>query len=95
MVDRVMLLFFTSSWMINHFGKNPVSGGSPPKDSIVIKIIMVVRGSLFHVYDSEVVVVVELSIKREKVVIVIGIYRYRFSNIIVGLYVKMDVIQPM
>lgn len=59
--------------MISHFGKNPVSGGRPPRDSMVTKIIMVIMGSLFHVYDSEVVVVVEFIINREKMVIVMGI----------------------
>lgn len=40
---------------------------------MVTRIIIVIKGSLFHKYDSEVVVVVEFSIKREKVVIVIRI----------------------
>lgn len=58
--------------MINHFGKNPVSGGKPPRDNIVMKTIVVVRGSLFHVCDNEVVVVDEVIMRRRKVVIVIG-----------------------
>lgn len=73
MVDIIMLLFFTISWIINHFGRNPVSGGRPPRDNIVIKMIMVIRGSLFHVCDSEVVVVEEVVMRSKKVVIVIGI----------------------
>lgn len=48
-----------------------MSGGSPPKDIMVIKIIIVIRGSLFHIYDSEFIVVVELIIRSRKVVIVI------------------------
>lgn len=54
-------------------GKNPVSGGRPPKDSMVINIIVVISGSLFHVCESEVVVVDEVIMRSEKVVIVIGI----------------------
>lgn len=70
-----MLLFFVISWMIAHFGRNPVRGGSPPKDSMVVRISIVINGSLFHMWDSEVVVVAEFSISNMKVVIVIGIYR--------------------
>lgn len=39
----------------------------------MIRMIIVIIGSLFHICDSEVVVVVEFIIRREKVVIVIGI----------------------
>lgn len=70
-----ILLFFVISWIIAHFGRNPVRGGNPPKDNIVIKINMVISGSLFHMLDSEVVVVAELNISNIKVVIVIGMYR--------------------
>lgn len=70
-----MLLFFVISWIIAHFGKNPVKGGSPPRDNIVIKTSVVISGSLFHACDSEVVVVAEFNISSIKVVIVIGIYR--------------------
>lgn len=72
-VAITMLLFFVISWIINHFGINPVSGGRPPNDNIVMKIIMVIRGSLFHVCDREFIVVDELVIRSRKVVIVIGI----------------------
>lgn len=61
--------------MIAHFGRNPVRGGSPPKDSMVVRISVVISGSLFHMWDSEVVVVAEFSISNIKVVIVIGIYK--------------------
>lgn len=44
-----ILLFFVISWIIAHFGKKPVRGGSPPKDNIVIRISVVISGSLFHV----------------------------------------------
>lgn len=59
--------------MISHFGRNPVKGGNPPRDNIIIKIIVVITGSLFHVRDNEVVVVAEFVISNIKVVAVIGI----------------------
>lgn len=68
-----MLLFIVISWIIAHFGRKPVRGGNPPRDSMVVKIIMVISGNLFHIWDSEVVVVAEISISSMKVVIVIGI----------------------
>lgn len=74
-VGIMILLFFVISWMIAHFGRNPVRGGSPPRDSIVVKISIVISGSLFHEWDSEVVVVAELSISSINIVMVIGIYR--------------------
>lgn len=52
-----MLLFFVNSWIINHLGKKPVSGGSPPSDNMVVKMMAVIRGVLFHVWDSDKVVV--------------------------------------
>lgn len=58
--------------MINHFGKNPVSGGRPPIDNIMVNIIIVIRGMLFHMRAIEVVVVAELVISNMKVVVVIG-----------------------
>lgn len=71
----MMLLFFVISWIIAHFGRNPVRGGNPPRDNIVTKINTVISGNLFHMWDNEVVVVAEFSISSIKVVIVIGIYR--------------------
>lgn len=59
-VGRMMLLFLVSSWMIIHLGINPDSGGRPPMDSKVIRINVVVRGVLFHVCESDSVVVEEL-----------------------------------
>lgn len=72
-----------------------MSGGRPPIDNIIIKIIMDVKGSLFHEYDREVIVVVRFVIKSVKIVIVIRIYMYKFNSVIVGLYVRMATIQPM
>lgn len=74
-VGIIILLFFVISWIIAHFGKNPVKGGSPPKDSMVVRTSVVISGNLFHIWDREVVVVAEFNISSMKVVIVIGIYR--------------------
>lgn len=56
--------------MIIHFGKNPDSGGRPPSDNIVARIVVVSRGVLFHVWDRDSVVVVEFSINIVNVVVV-------------------------
>lgn len=66
-------------------GINPVRGGRPPKDSIITKIDAVIRGVLFHEWDSDRVVVDELYMNSMKVVVVIRIYRTRLSSVIVGL----------
>lgn len=59
--------------MIIHFGVNPDSGGSPPRESINIKMREVIRGVLFHVCDNDRVVVVELYMNSMKVVTVMVI----------------------
>lgn len=56
-VGIMMLLFDTSSLIIIHLGENPVSGGSPPRDMRVMRVIVTRRGNLFHVSDSVRVVV--------------------------------------
>lgn len=71
-VGNIMLLFFTSSWIIIHFGRNPVSGGSPPRDNIIIRISTVMIGVLFHVNESDNVVVADVkfnSINVDKVIV--------------------------
>lgn len=57
--------------MIIHLGKNPVSGGSPPKDSIVSKIKIVNTGDLFHIRDNDNVVVEDENMNNINVEIVI------------------------
>lgn len=52
---RSKLLFFISSVIIAHLGKNPVSGGSPPVDSRISEIIGRAIGILFHISDMEVI----------------------------------------
>lgn len=48
---RIRLLFFSSSVMIAHFGKNPVSGGRPPVDNRINEIMGSAIGILFHMSD--------------------------------------------
>lgn len=63
----------------------PDNGGSPPRDSIKIKIMEVIRGNLFHMWDKDRVVVDEFSINSMKVDSVIRMYKVKFRTIIVGL----------
>lgn len=66
-------------------GIKPDSGGSPPRDSIKIRMMEVIRGNLFHMWDKDRVVVDEFNVNSIKVDSVIRIYRARFRIIIVGL----------
>lgn len=52
---RSKLLFFISSVIIAHLGRNPVSGGSPPVDRRISEIIGRAIGILFHISDMEVI----------------------------------------
>lgn len=61
-VVKIKQLFFSSSVIMAHFGKNPVSGGSPPKDKRINGIIVSIVGVLFHNNEIELIVVDELSI---------------------------------
>lgn len=70
-VGVIIISFLVSSWMIIHFGVNPDRGGRPPRDNIRIRIMDVIRGVLFHVWDSDVVVVEELCMNNMNVVSVI------------------------
>ena len=63
--------FFVSSWMIIHLGINPVSGGSPPIESRVSIVKVVITGIVFHVWDRSSVVVVEFWISNINIVKVI------------------------
>lgn len=64
-VVTIRQLFFSSSVMIAHFGRNPVRGGRPPSDSKISRIVNRVEGVLFHVREIE-FIVVELFIIRVK-----------------------------
>lgn len=58
-VDRVEQLFFRSSEMITHFGKNPVRGGRPPRDRRMVDAMARIMGVLFHASESVLIVVAE------------------------------------
>lgn len=47
---------------------NPDNGGSPPIDKRVVRTRTVITGILFHVCDSDRVVVVELAINSMNIV---------------------------
>ena len=49
-VGIMMLLFFTISWIISHFGVKPVNGGRPPKDNRVSIMVVVIIGEMFQVW---------------------------------------------
>ena len=70
-VGKIILSFFVISRIIIHFDINPDSGGSPPIDRRVIRTRTVMMGALFHVCDSDRVVVVELAINSVNIVEVI------------------------
>ena len=53
--------FFVSCLMIIHLGRNPERGGRPI-DSMVVKINVVIKDILFHMYESDSVVEDELYI---------------------------------
>lgn len=48
-VASVVRSLDTSSSRINHFGRNPVIGGSPPTEIRVSIIILVINGDSAHV----------------------------------------------
>lgn len=58
-VDRIEQLFFSSSEMIAHFGRNPVRGGSPPRDNRITDAMARIIGVLFHARESELIDIAE------------------------------------
>ena len=70
-VGRIIMSFFVSSWMIIHLGMKPDRGGRPPSDIISTRISDAMRGNLFHVLDSDSVVVDELCMNSMNVLRVI------------------------
>lgn len=58
-VDRIEQLFFRSSEMIAHFGRNPVRGGRPPRDNRIADAMARIIGVLFHASESELIDVAE------------------------------------
>lgn len=57
-----------SSWRINHFGINPVSGGKPASDIRVSIIIVFIAGNFVHdVITTEIMFVSKVLIMRNVV----------------------------
>lgn len=70
----VNMCCLVSSWIINHFGVNPVSGGSPASD-IRVSIIMVFSvGSFVHDVIITEILFVSKSLIIKNIVEVIVIY---------------------
>lgn len=84
MVAGIARFCLVSSCKINHFGINPESGGRPPRESRVIKVITVRRGDLTVEMAIELILVESKSLKRRKVVRVIIIYKERLSLVRLG-----------
>lgn len=59
-VASMMLLFFRSSEIMAHLGRNPVSGGNPPVDSKISEIVGSIIGVLLHMSDKELMLLDEL-----------------------------------
>lgn len=70
-VVMIVQLFFRSSVIMAHFGRNPVSGGSPPRDKRRRVVIISIVGVLFHMSEME-LIVVELLVSK---IINMGIVR--------------------
>lgn len=70
-VGSRMFSFFVSSWIIIHLGRKPVSGGRPPRDSMIVRTDAAIIGDLFHEWDSVSVVVEELNANSRNVAVVI------------------------
>lgn len=62
-VATIVELFFRSSEMMAHFGRNPVSGGRPPSDSRTKEVIVRIIGVLFHRSEIELIVVDEFIMR--------------------------------
>lgn len=71
--------------MLIYLGRNPVSRGRPPKNNGVIRIIEVIIGSLFHVCNSDSVVVFMFKLNIVNMV-TSGMIKLRRFMIIVGDY---------
>lgn len=56
-MGMTIISFFVNSWIIIHLGIKPERGGRPPSDSISARISEAISGNLFHVWDSDNVVV--------------------------------------
>lgn len=71
-VAKGRLLFFISSAIMIHLGRNPVSGGRPPVDSRISEIMGRAIGILFHISDMEVIDVNECVWRMDSIGMVVA-----------------------
>lgn len=83
-----------SSKIIIHFGMNPVSGGSPPRESNIRGIIEVRAGALVQDRVSELMFVELLSLRVRKVAAVITKYVIKARNVREGENCSTRIIHP-
>lgn len=57
MVASVIMSNMTILFRMSHFGMNPVSGGSPPIDRIVVISAVVISGDVVHMVPISFIVV--------------------------------------
>lgn len=86
---------FVNSCRINHFGMNPVSGGSPPSDNIT-KVAIAARIGLFgQVVVRVLIFVADNTFKVRNAADVIKIYVPKAIRVSCGAYWITIIIHPM
>ena len=83
-VAGINRLCCVNSWRISHLGINPESGGNPPRERRVSKVMMDRRGDLVDDEAIELILVELKILNRRKVVSVMVIYRIRLSKVRLG-----------
>lgn len=83
-----------SSCKISHFGINPVSGGSPPRDSSVRAVVAVMIGVFGQFIASVLIFVAPISLNVRKVAEVMMIYIISVRIVNSGLNCVMVIIHP-
>lgn len=82
------------SCRINHFGKNPVSGGSPPSESSVREARAAMEGALVQAIASVLIFVVDINLNTKKVADVMIKYVIRTSIVNCWLNCEIITIHP-
>lgn len=83
-----------SSCRINHFGINPVSGGSPPNESKARVAVAVRMGVLAQLVANVLIFVALINLNVRKVAIVIMIYRHNVRMVSCGFSCTIMIIHP-
>lgn len=83
-----------SSWRMSHFGMNPASGGSPPRDSKISGVRAVIAG-IFAQEEASVLMLVDLFVlKIRKAENVMMKYIIRARRVSEGENWMIKIIQP-